>query len=563
MTSTEQHTAVGVEPDGRVIDQDQLTRAQKALLALTGDVARHLAEEHGVCVRPLAMRRIDLTTGRIDVVPVPCGSTREDVCDPCAQKARRLRVVQCREGWHLTDEPDPGPAEPTDEQMVTMTVRADMHAAYQEAKAAGEDDECAELAEAVAELDAQIRGLGVRGRLEPLDPPVKPVVKRSTRRRQDAPNLPRRPVEKRTVGQMFAGKYRPSTFLTLTLDSYGRVDANGAALDPDSYDYRRAARDAIHFPALLDRFWQNTRRCVGWDVQYFGTVEPQRRGAPHFHAAIRGFISRAELRAITAATYRQIFWPSHDEIKYAGDRVPAWDGRAKGFVDPDTGEVLPTFDQATPGDDDEPAHVVRFGAQVHVKGILGGTEEAGRHIGNLTKYPTKSVTQAAGLAEDATGRQREHARRLVAELRITPCSPRCPVWLLYGIQPKGARMATEPGACKGKAHRPEHVGIAGRRVLVSRKWSNKTLDDHRAERAEFVRQLLDKVGVQPAHAVDDGPFLWERTKPGDTDVPTRPALLLAAISQRQRWRADYLAAQLKAGELPAQERSATDDQEAA
>jgi Replication initiator protein, pSAM2 len=66
------------------------------------------------------------------------------------------------------------------------------------------------------------------------------------------------------------------------LDSYGRVDAEGAAVDPDGYDYRRAARDAIHFPALLDRFWQNTRRCVGWDVQYFGTVEPQKRGAPHF-----------------------------------------------------------------------------------------------------------------------------------------------------------------------------------------------------------------------------------------------------------------------------------------
>lgn len=46
---------------------------------------------------------------------------------------------------------------------------------------------------------------------------------------------------------------RPSTFLTLTLDSYGRVDGDGAALDPGSYDYRRAARDAIHFPKIVDR----------------------------------------------------------------------------------------------------------------------------------------------------------------------------------------------------------------------------------------------------------------------------------------------------------------------
>ena len=39
------------------------------------------------------------------------------------------------------------------------------------------------------------------------------------------------------------------TLVALTCDSYGRVDGDGAALDPDSYDYRRAARDAIHFPA--------------------------------------------------------------------------------------------------------------------------------------------------------------------------------------------------------------------------------------------------------------------------------------------------------------------------
>jgi hypothetical protein len=544
-----------------VIDQDQMTRAQKALLALTGDVAKKLAEDHGVCVRPMAMRRIELTTGRVDVVAVPCGSTRENVCQPCAHKARRLRVVQCREGWHLTEEPNPGPVEPTEQQKNLMAARADLHNAYQDARQAGEDGECAEIAEIVSELDTELRGLGVRGRLEPLDAPVAKARDRSTRRRQDAPDLPRRPVEKRTLGQVFAGKYRPSTFLTLTLDSYGKVDATyGYALNPATYDYRRAARDAIHFPALLDRFWQNTRRCVGWDVQYFGTVEPQKRGAPHFHAAMRGSISRLELRAITAATYHQVWWPAHDSVRYSGNHVPVWDGQAKGFVDPDTRQPLPTFTQAS-DELQEPAHVVRFGPQVHVKGILGGTEEAGRHIGYLTKYLTKSITEAAGLAEDATDRQRDHTRRLVAELRKTPCSPRCPVWLIYGIQPQGAQMNTTPGACKGKAHKAEHLGIAGRRVLASKKWSNKSLADHRAERSEFVRQLLINTGVRPAHAVDDGPYLWERTKPGDTDLPTRPALLLQAISQRQRWKAEYQAAQIKAGEPPDENRSATKDQD--
>ncbi|MFL6150049.1 MAG: replication initiator [Pseudonocardiaceae bacterium] len=44
------------------------------------------------------MRRIDTTTGRVDIVPVPCGSTREDQCRPCADKARQLRMAQCRRG---------------------------------------------------------------------------------------------------------------------------------------------------------------------------------------------------------------------------------------------------------------------------------------------------------------------------------------------------------------------------------------------------------------------------------------------------------------------------------
>ncbi|HEX4099576.1 MAG TPA: replication initiator, partial [Pseudonocardiaceae bacterium] len=385
MTAT-QSAAVGIAA---------LTRAQRAVLPLAADVAQALAEQHGVCIRPLAMRRIDTTTGRTDIVPVPCGSTWADQCPPCADKARRLRMAQCREGWHLDAEPVTDRAKPSAEHQELMATRADLVAVYTECRAVGDEVTCEQIAESVAELDTELRAAGVRGRLTPLDPPPKPV-KRSTRRRQDAPDLPRRPIEHRTLGRVFAGRYRPSTFLTLTLDSYGRVDAEGAAADPDHYDYRRAARDAIHFPALVDRFWQNTRRCVGWDVQYFGTVEPQKRGAPHFHAAIRGAIPRVELRAITAATYHQVWWPAHDQPVYTDERLPVWDTRAKAFTDPDTGTPLPTFDQACQ-DLVEPAHVVRFGTQVHVKGILGGTEEAGRHIGYLTKYLSKSIGQAAGL----------------------------------------------------------------------------------------------------------------------------------------------------------------------
>jgi hypothetical protein len=546
--------------DPTATDAGRMTRAQRAALPLSSDVAQVLAEQHGVCIRPLAMRRIDTATGRIDIVPVACGSTREDQCRPCADKARRLRMAQCRQGWHLEEEPVTSRVAPSEDHTALMATRADLLAVYAECKAIGDEITCEVIADSIAEVDTELRAAGVRGRLAPLDLPPRPV-KRSTRRRQDAADLPRRPVERRTVGRVFAGRYRPSTFLTLTLDSYGRVDSDGAAVDPDRYDYRRAARDAIHFPALVDRFWQNTRRCVGWDVQYFGTVEPQKRGAPHFHAAIRGAIPRTELRAITAATYHQVWWPAHDHLRYTDGRLPVWDTRAKAFTDPDTGTPLPTWDQACE-ELTEPAHVVRFGQQVHVKGILGGTEEADRHVGYLTKYLTKSIGQAAGLGEHATDAKRDHARRLHAELLITPCSPGCPIWLLYGIQPKGARHSMTPGHCKGKAHQPKHLGIAGRRVLVSRKWSNKTLDDHRAERGEFVRQLLEAVGIQPAHGVQEGPYLWERPAPTDPDIPPRPLLLFHAVAERQRWKAEYTAAQLAATRPPPGNQSATDDQAA-
>ena len=89
------------------IDVTRMTRAQKAALPLSTDVAQAIAEQHGVCVRPLAMRRIDTTTGRVDVVPMPCGSTREDQCRPGADKARRLRMVHCRQAGTSTTSRSP------------------------------------------------------------------------------------------------------------------------------------------------------------------------------------------------------------------------------------------------------------------------------------------------------------------------------------------------------------------------------------------------------------------------------------------------------------------------
>src|SRR4051794_41725500 len=132
-------------------------------------------------------------------------------------------------------------------------------------------------------------------------------------------------------------------FMTLTLPSYGPVTREGAPRT-GGYDYRRATLDAMHFPKLVDRFWQNLRRAAGYQLQYFAVVEEQRRLAPHLHAAVRGAIPRAVVREVAAATYHQVWWPSFDRVVYE-EHLPDWlDG--VGYVDPATAVPLPTWDEA-------------------------------------------------------------------------------------------------------------------------------------------------------------------------------------------------------------------------
>ncbi|GGM99636.1 hypothetical protein GCM10011609_42470 [Lentzea pudingi] len=504
------------------------TRAERMRQPAAIDVTKAAAEQHGVCVRPFTMEVEDHESFEVRYVAVPCGSTIESVCKPCAKKAKALRMAQCREGWHMDVEPDFTPEPPTKDQMELLEYRADLMKAYKEEGGSAEADE---LREEIHSVDEELRQLGVRGRLPSPDDPGKRPVKRSTKRRQDAPELPRRRVEKRTVGREFAGAFRPSMFVTLTLDTYGKVLDDGTPVDPDTYDYRRAARDAVHFASLVDRWWQNLRRVVGWEVQYFATVEPQKRAAPHLHAALRGSIPHEVIRLVTAATYHQVWWPNHDERVYV-DRLPAWDFDAKAFIDPDTRRALTTWEDA---EVEEPAHVAKFGRQVHSKGILGGSEEAGRHIGYLTKYLTKSIGE---VVEQDTERQRRHADRLADELAVTPCSDRCANWLLYGVQPRGANSRLSPGRCKGRAHRRATLGLPGRRVLVSRKWSGKTLADHKADRKRFVVQALKAVGIEKPEK-DPARLVWHKVRPGDPNVPPRAHLLMHAIAQRVTWKAEY------------------------
>lgn len=490
---------------------------------ISTEALRDLAQSHGVCIRPIVHQVLDTVTGQVRAVSTPCGATLASKCPPCAHRNRVLRMQQCREGWHLEEEPadpepepDPGPDDDDDDP-------------------------------------------------DPDDPPARRV--RSTRRRQDVPDLPRLPVEKRTVGKAFttpAGKtYRPSMFVTLTLPSYGRVRPDGTPFDPATYNYRRAAMDALHFPKLLDRFWQNLRRATGYQVQYFAAVESQRRLAPHVHTAIRGAIPRELLRQVASGTYHQVWWPRCDEVSYSNDRLPEW-AEEVGYVDPEIGEPLPTWlealDRLEEGDDARPSHTLRLGRQLDIQGIIAEEGDADRRVAYLTKYLSKSFGEAFGDQDDITRRQRVHLDRLHREVRWLPCSSRCWNWLRYGVQPDGAKFGMVPGECPNKAHDAEHLGCGGRRVLVSRKWTGKTLTDHRADRAEVVRQTLLAAGMDVPEvdrlAVtvqrDDGQprYEWKIWNAHEATTPIYRQVLTRSIAERLRWKRQYDAAK-KARATPA------------
>ncbi|UUZ58695.1 hypothetical protein LP418_21660 [Nocardioides sp. B-3] len=270
-------------------------------MRLSNELVVAAARIEGVCERPILRRVTDRLTGEVTSVPILCGSTRENACKSCAEKARRLRMQQCREGWHLSEDPLPEVDTPPDPEDCR-------------------DDDADD---------------GAKRRI------------RSTRRLSGFPELPKVPAENCSIGRTFTdpktgAEFRPSMFVTLTLPSYGPITpGTGTPRRAGRYDYRRAALDALFFPRLVDRWWQNLRRCAGYKVQYFAAVEPQKRLAPHLHAALRGAIPRRVIKDVTAGTYCALWWPSIDRVRYPdAKQLPARDADLGGYVDPTTGELL-------------------------------------------------------------------------------------------------------------------------------------------------------------------------------------------------------------------------------
>jgi hypothetical protein len=86
---------------------------------------------------------------------------------------------------------------------------------------------------------------------------------------------------------------------------------------------------------------------------------------------------------------------------------------------------------------------------------------------------------------------------------------------------------------------------------VSRKWSGKTLADHRADRKNWLLATLDQPTADPAR------YSWEPVTPGDPDHMEHARRLLHVVADRQRWQASLAEARRRAGLAPNPELSAT------
>jgi excisionase family DNA binding protein len=278
-------------------------------------------------------------------------------------------------------------------------------------------------------------------------------------------------------------------------------------------------------------------------LAYAGTVEMQRRLATHTHYAVRGTLPRAVTKQVAAATYHQVWWPPFATMLYSLDRPPVWDDNpdVHAYVDPTTRQPITTWAQAidelsTP--DAQPAHVVRLGT-VDVRGIEGGTPAADRAIKYATKYLTKDLVDQTLIRSDP---QLAHAEQLYRQLQVLPCSPRCANWLLYGVQPEGAGPDLVPGRCRGKVHQRKTLGYTGRRCLVSRNWSGKTLTDHRLDGRDWFRALTagvlddDQDQTDNGGPPDKGRYLYQLARRNDRDVDNLTDRIMRSIDARQRAR---------------------------
>ena len=212
----------------------------------------------------------------------------------------------------------------------------------------------------------------------------------------------------------------------------------------------------------ISRSWStgSGRTCAGapgTQVQYFAAIEPQRRLAPHLHAAIRGAIPRVVLRT---GDRRDLSAAVVAVVRPARVRrtVPVWDGAGycrpghRGRPARPGSEAL---DELETNPDARPAHVAAVRAAVrHGRDRSPPPPDADRAIRYLTKYLDQVDRRGARQPRLRRPGLPAHIDRLHAELRWLPCSPGCANWLRYGVQPAKPVPGLEPGLLRKAGARP-------------------------------------------------------------------------------------------------------------
>ena len=493
---------------------------------ITATMARELAVAERVCVRPLMRRVEDRQTGTDTTVAIPCGSTRESVCPPCAHKARVLRMQQCAEGWHRDHEP-----EPPDRRSTTRTATTTRTTTTR--RFGGGSAGAVDPAPAGRPGSAPGAAGGPDGRPDVHCP-----------RRHDLPAL--------DVPHLDPAVLRADRARTGTPATQAR------------YDYRRAALDALHFPKLVDRLWQNLRRCAGYRVQYFAAVEPQRRLAPHLHAAIRGAIPDHAPRSRQGHLRAGVVAAASTSPSTSTRRFPVWDG--DGLHRPaHRGSAAHLGPGARPARRRPGCQAGACDAVRHAKPTCAASSppprrRPGRPLPHQIPHQIRRRhlrrPRRRNVGPGAAHRPAPRRAALPAVLaRVRELAPlRRPT---RTRRPRDAARLVRLESPRSGEPRPRRPPRPGLPPVV-----RQDLDRHRADRAAVVREALAEAGIVAPEierlaadvlSADGQPrFVWTDTRP---DPQLYARVILASIAERQRWRAQYEAA--KAARQPVDSLSAT------
>ena len=216
----------------------------------------------------------------------------------------------------------------------------------------------------------------------------------------------------------------------------------------------------------------------------------------------------------------------HRHVKHDDAHLPVWHEASGNYLDPATGEFLPTWDHALDaiGPDDEPLHVARFGHRFDAQGVLAGSRDSNRCIGYLTKYLTKHVADCHQAQHPRPARARRAAGRR-APVRAVLADVRELAALRRPAQERPAGPAPRPLQGQGTPPRAPRLCRAPRPGLPQVVRQDPGRSPRRPERLA--------PGHPRHHRTDPARYTWEPVTPGDPDHMPNAQRLLHIVADRQ------------------------------